>query len=61
MAKNFILILLSIVASVNLVDSSVNLSHFPLIRGELHHLEITADSPIGGRSWRLTAADVVEE
>ena len=46
---------------IRTVDSSVNLSHFPLIRGELHHLEITADSPIGGRSWRLTAADVVEE
>ena len=46
---------------IRTVDSSVNLSHFPLVRGELHHLEITSDSPIGGRSWRLTAADVVEE
>ena len=43
---------------IRAVDDSVSLDHFPLARGRRMELEITADSPIGGRSWRLTAVDV---
>lgn len=42
---------------IRAVDENVNLDHFRLVEGERAELEITADSPIGGRSWRLTAVD----
>ena len=42
---------------VRAVDENVNLSRFRLVEGERTELEITADGPIGGRSWRLTAVD----
>ncbi len=45
---------------IRAVDNDVRLNHFPLVRGQRTELEITADGPIGGRSWRLTAAEAVE-
>ena len=46
---------------IRAVDENVNLDHFRLVEGERAELEITADSPIGGRSWRLTAVDAEGE
>ena len=42
---------------VRAVDSNVSLGRFPLVNGERMSVDITADTPIGGRSWRLTATD----
>ena len=40
---------------IRAVDNSVTLNRFTLVGGERAELDITADTPIGGRAWRLTA------
>jgi hypothetical protein len=42
---------------VRSLTDNVSLDHFAIVDGERTGLEITADSPIGGRAWRLSAVE----
>jgi hypothetical protein len=41
------------------ISENVSLDRFPLVNGERTQFEITADAPIGGRAWRLSATEAV--
>ena len=42
---------------VRVVSDNLTLDRLPLVSGERMQVEITADAPIGGRAWRLSAAE----
>ena len=46
---------------IRAVGDGVSLNQFRLVRGERTELEITADDPMSGRSWRLTVVEAVED